>query len=193
MTKVLKVGDRFKCPHLAIHWKEFWERTQGPLIDDVFYVIRELNEDLQYSNRPGGGGPYINSRTTVGITILEETEQMTIDGMIAVLRAYKEGKPIEYRPSSLGQWVCTMKPNWDFNGTEYRVAQIPDSINWDHVNPKFKYMARDKSNTAYLYKAKPKFTYRAWSCSEGDLSGIEAFASYKQGTVPWDKSLVERS
>jgi hypothetical protein len=57
---------------------------------------------------------------------------MTIDEMIAVLQAYKEGKPIEYR-SVIGYpqaWIDLkispmLETRWDFYVFEYRVKREP--------------------------------------------------------------------
>jgi len=48
---------------------------------------------------------------------------MSIDAMIEVLKAYKEGKKIEFRSKMWPDWmVCDSEPYWNFQHVEYRVA-----------------------------------------------------------------------
>ena len=49
---------------------------------------------------------------------------MTIDEMIAILRAAKEGKAIEFRRPGGGMWFSA-EPVWCFNKYEYRVKPEP--------------------------------------------------------------------
>lgn len=50
-----------------------------------------------------------------------ENKPMTPDEMISVIRAFKEGKVIQYTNSE-GYWVdCTATPVWNFNQSLYRV------------------------------------------------------------------------
>jgi hypothetical protein len=48
---------------------------------------------------------------------------MTSDKMIEVIRAWQDGKPIEYRMADCRPkvWTETLVPTWDFNLFEYRV------------------------------------------------------------------------
>lgn len=39
------------------HWRDYWENSQGPLVDNTFVVISVDAEWISYSNREGGGGP----------------------------------------------------------------------------------------------------------------------------------------
>ena len=48
---------------------------------------------------------------------------MTIDEIIAVLQAYKEGKKIE--ASNSGEWGYCKYPLWDFANWKYRIAPEP--------------------------------------------------------------------
>lgn len=54
---------------------------------------------------------------------------MTIDEMIAVLQAAKEGKAIEFRSKSARtSWGSAATPSWDFFSNEYRVKPEPIEI-----------------------------------------------------------------
>lgn len=53
---------------------------------------------------------------------------MTIDEMIAVLRAAKEGKKIQVRAHHADaklHWLNVLHPIWDFHNCDYRVALSP--------------------------------------------------------------------
>lgn len=69
---------------------------------------------------------------------------------------------------------------------------IPDQIDWSHVAPEWKFMARGPNDVAWFYAKEPVIPF----CSEG-WSGYpytlaKHFASYKRGTVAWQDSLVIR-
>lgn len=52
---------------------------------------------------------------------------MTIDGMIAVLQAAKEGKSIQFKNHLSNGWTTcgTTMPCWNFDSNEYRVKPEP--------------------------------------------------------------------
>ena len=50
----------------------------------------------------------------------------SIESMIEVLQAYKDGKKIEYFSNMECKWLlCEVPPIWDFNTIEYRIAPEP--------------------------------------------------------------------
>lgn len=49
----------------------------------------------------------------------------SIESMIEVLQAYKDGKKIEYRVVGTTHWSATDAPEWQFRGCEYRIAPEP--------------------------------------------------------------------
>ena len=114
--------------------------------------------------------------------------------MIAVMQAYVDGKAIEFRwgKHEFGWGPCG-KPLWSWGDGEYRIATIPDSINWDHVAPEWKWMARDASGEVYFFKNEPRALplSMVWSAIE-DPSEARGFSSYARGTVDWKDSLVRR-
>lgn len=117
--------------------------------------------------------------------------------MIEVMQAYVDGERVECRWRVNEKWVPPHDgfPKWRWESTEYRIAKIPDTINWDHVAPEFKYMARDRCGHSYIYINKPKAGGCSWS-ETWDVSGeclmAKNFSSYRKGTVDWEKSLVIR-
>lgn len=85
------------------------------------------------------------------------------------------------------------KGSWDTSRT-YRARPdpiVPDSINWDHVAPEWKWMARDKTDEVWFFDEKPESDYAYWCAKDGMLV-CAGFASYRRGTVAWQDSLVER-
>lgn len=66
------------------------------------------------------------------------------------------------------------------------------SINWEHVDSKFKYLAEDSCGTAFLYKEEPFIALTSWGIQSGDAVEAYTFASYVKGTCDWKESLVKR-
>lgn len=62
-----------------------------------------------------------------------EEEIEKIDGMIAVLTAWKEGKQIEYGSWLSGNWETAHEPTWDFSSTKYRIKSEPKYAPYDNV------------------------------------------------------------
>lgn len=116
--------------------------------------------------------------------------------MIEVMQAYVDGERVECRWRVNEKWVPPHDgfPKWRWESTEYRIAKTPDTINWDHVAPEFKYMARDITGRVYMYTKKPYIQGDCvWDANEGEYARVEAlFSSLKVGTVDWKESLVIR-
>lgn len=102
-----------------------------------------------------------------------------------------------------GNWVDCPDPYFNAMGT-YRARPAPltlDTIDWSHVAPEWKFMARDEDGTPWVFKDRPKADphdmggswqeHRNGPLREGKGS-VWNFASYKRGTVAWQDSLVER-
>lgn len=130
-----------------------------------------------------------------------------------VMLAYADGAEIEVivpnpfrKPNS---WV-TVSPEtfhgFNFSFCDYRTKKTPDSINWDHVAPEYKWMARSEKGSVYLFKEKPitgseplggnfcsgpRFGNWFWAYNQKGTPADTHF-SYKRGTVDWKDSLVER-
>ena len=110
--------------------------------------------------------------------------------MIAVMQAYVDGKAIEVSHGGGPFRVFNSDPCWTWSSYEYRIATIPDSINWDHVAPGWKWMARDEDGDVYLFTEKPILKSDVWG-SSGDAVAL-CLSSYTRGTVDWQQSLVRR-
>lgn len=108
------------------------------------------------------------------------------------LREWENG--VEVYKGDLG-WVY-IDPWFDLDCT-YRARPAPltpDSIDWSHVAPEWKWMARDQCGMAYIYTSKPYHSNMSWNYDdEGQHASIEGvLSSYRRGTVEWQDSLVER-
>lgn len=111
--------------------------------------------------------------------------------MIEVMQAYVDGEEIEVSLDKTLGWIPLKMGSWNSNW-QYRIAKTPDTINWDHVAPEFKYMARDKEGFGYLYVNKPFPRDDVWTADDGKLTKQENYASYRKGNVDWNESLVIR-
>jgi len=88
-------------------------------------------------------------------------------------------------------WLEWPDPSWSTIGT-YRARPaplVPDAIDWSHVAPEWKWMARDEDGTAWLSEFRPE---QLASCFGSGTADARAFSSYRRGTVAWQDSLVER-
>lgn len=114
--------------------------------------------------------------------------------MIEVMQAYVDGERVESRlDRSWADWEKVEFPEWNFPNVYYRIAKTPDTINWDHVAPEFKYMARGENGFGYLYNHKPILLENTWEWIEGTkIAKPELFSSYRRGTCDWKDSLVIR-
>lgn len=52
-------------------------------------------------------------------------EKNTINEMLEILTAYKEGKEIEYYSDAIGGWLNVQNPLWDFSNKIYRIKPQP--------------------------------------------------------------------
>lgn len=111
----------------------------------------------------------------------------------ALFRAHLAGKSIEFYSGMAEDWRPVELPCW-WHRTPYRIAPeplIPDSINWEHVAPEFKWMARDEDGRAYMFREEPRLERNEWVSSPAGSLAV-SFASYRRGTVDWRDSLVRR-
>jgi hypothetical protein len=104
------------------------------------------------------------------------------------------GGPYEFFTYN-GDWVEDV----NFTGLPaktYRVKPQPltkPTIDWSHVAPEYKWLARDFNGGGYLYEVKPERShdFAIWSAYCG-FASTKGFASYQPGTCDWGDSLVER-
>lgn len=119
----------------------------------------------------------------------------------AVFDAWLDGAEVEeYYPGGLAHrrigYHITDSPEF-LEGDDLRIKATPDSIDWSHVAPEFKWMARgDGGVDTYIFNRKPSINVASsqWYSSDAACLVVIAqhFASYKQGTCDWTESLQER-
>lgn len=104
--------------------------------------------------------------------------------MIEVMQAYVDGEEVE--SSALGMaYTGVGTPNWNWMVLDYRIAKTPDTIDWSHVAPEFKYMERDKYDDCRIYECHT-------SSKANNYILARSFSSYRKGAVDWKESLVIR-
>lgn len=111
---------------------------------------------------------------------------------LALFEAWLDGAEVDCLAD--GIWYRTNPVSWR-KSKAYRIATTPDTIDWDHVAPQAKFMARGESGSAWLFDCKPSINDAGdWdTVAEGDCVGnADTFASYRRGTCDWKDSLVER-
>lgn len=113
----------------------------------------------------------------------------------ALIEAWANGAEVEYYSEIEHRWVHpSPNPNF-YSMTEYRIKQIPDSIDRSHVKDNMKWMARDENGNVSLFEDKPSIgeddTYWRGQNAHFEVGIENLFASYKQGTVDWKDSLVQ--
>jgi hypothetical protein len=109
--------------------------------------------------------------------------ELDLETKIALFAAWVDGAKIECN-GTVGH------PAWHLSRT-YRVAPTKPSINWDHVAPQFKWMARDEDGETWLTKTEPKCGSVGWfNCVS--ILPADWFASFRPGSCDWKDSLVRR-
>lgn len=125
---------------------------------------------------------------------LEQTKHL-----IEVLEAYVAGKAVQVDASGthVREWVDVNDTvQFSMNPTRYRIKPLtPDRIDWSHVNPYYKFMARDATGATYLYGCRPRMSAITWCADDPCVDEViraDNFASFAVGERPWNESLVER-
>ncbi len=111
---------------------------------------------------------------------------------LEICTAIYNGDELEYYVAGL-DWQ-NMPITGNLLSSCMRIKVTADTIDWSHVAPEFKWMARDMDNRAWLYAQNPHRNDNLWfSCKNRRPDIEEIFASYKQGTCDWKDSLVSRA
>lgn len=110
---------------------------------------------------------------------------------LAMFEAWLDGARIQ---GLAGTWKDWGTPSWA-SRTLYRVRPEPltlDSIDWSHVTPQWRFMARGVDGCAVIYQSLPHIFGNYWKAPQGVGSYANVLASYRRGTVDWRDSLVVR-
>jgi hypothetical protein len=119
---------------------------------------------------------------------------------LEMIEAQLDGKTIEFWD---GQgWLRTLSGGSliYYSDVCYRVAKTKDEFtNWEILSPEYKWIARDSWGVVEAFTKKPKVFGQFWleDGDEDEDGGIEPvnikfLTCYKQGTVDWEDSLIER-
>ena len=52
----------------------------------------------------------------------------TIDEMVAVMTAARDGKPVQFKPAHSPLWQDTITPNWNWAASDYRIKPEPKRV-----------------------------------------------------------------
>lgn len=113
----------------------------------------------------------------------------TTEEMIEVMQAHVDGKRIETR--HVGAWHTASEPEWNWAYSNYRISLTKPSINWDHVDNRYNWMARGQGGLVFLHEEMPVNLEAFWS-RNGRVMSAHSHASLDPGTCNWKDSLVER-
>lgn len=121
---------------------------------------------------------------------------MTPQEQIAVMQAYADGKPVEWKlKDSLIDWEPHDLPSWNWSIYTYRIAATKPSIDWSHVADEYRWLAVDEDGRASLFSVEPchDFDDHEWAIDQrGRFIDASALTSFRPGTCDWRDSLVER-
>lgn len=77
----------------------------------------------------------------------EPNQEHSIDEMLKILTAYKEGKRVEYRFKGNRIWLYTQNPSWDWTMYEYRVNPESAATAKAELNTKIKSVKKTRRLT----------------------------------------------
>ncbi len=109
---------------------------------------------------------------------------------LALFEAWIDGKTIEFY--DVRCWQATSWPAWS-DDTEYRIATIPPSIDWDAVSKEFNYLTVDDIG-GLLHKTLPTYNDKGdyWRTGTDIAANATYFSSFKPGNCLAKDSLVKR-
>ena len=123
----------------------------------------------------------------------------TLEEKIAVMQACLEGKTIQTQYQGGITWKDVDVPVFAWDVMDYRIKEVSKTkpqINWDHVNPDFKWMATDADGEAHLFSYTPHciddFDCGYWDFNYGHKVDASNWTSFIPGTCDWKDSLIER-
>lgn len=118
----------------------------------------------------------------------EETKEA-----IKVMQHYADGGEVEASGGDgWHRFISPGAPSWNWVDFEYRIKEEPMSIDWSHLRDDIIAVAADSYGNAYAHTTIPSKWYRIWHGVEGGAFPVNHIASFRRGTVPWDRSLIIR-
>lgn len=111
---------------------------------------------------------------------------------IEVMQAYADGQRIEFYNGKWQLWLSS-EPAWNWGTNDYRIAQIPDTIDWSHFTDDVIAAARDHDGKKFLFTALPSKGASGWHPAfASSVFKASHLASYITGNTPWTESLLIR-
>ena len=117
-----------------------------------------------------------------------------------LFQAWLDGADIESWSDDQECWYKLTIVPWWAPVSRYRIkpkseteAPTPDSIDWSHLHDSLNFVSRNSKGRAFASSEKPHLTETGFSYMGMFVARVDlTFASYKQGTVDWKDSLIER-
>lgn len=150
-------------------------------MNDHIERTKRMIEEKNRRNRMLGAMNAYSVGCVIEVKICDEIGWREVD------KIHRWNDEWEYRVSPLNKY------RWKQSNIEYiyhSYPVVPDTINWDHVAPEFKYMARDENGWCWISEKKPIKREFIWGHNESICAN--GFSSYRKGTVDWKESLVIR-
>jgi hypothetical protein len=117
--------------------------------------------------------------------------RMPREAQLALFAAWLDGGVIQ-RADNGGWWPVDGPPEW-WAVTAYRVRPAPvtpDVIPWAALAPKWKWAARDKNGSVWVYDQTPILESVVWRTDE--FEKIDRLLAIRIGTCDWRDSLQQR-
>lgn len=130
---------------------------------------------------------------------MKQFKDLSKEEKLELIEAQIDGKVVEIYVGGRG-WAkpCSDGKIVYYPDVCYRVAETQDQFtNWDILPPEYKWIARDGSEAVYAYTEKPTLDgvnsyWHGKGLSPTGLPKVDELTCYKQGTVDWKDSLIER-
>lgn len=116
-----------------------------------------------------------------------------------LMRVLSDGHTVEVESACGEKWSTVMEFRFDVTKLddellfEYRIKPTKPSINWGHVDPRYKYLARDENGNVYLYTEEPVKCVHIWDSDGGMACRADSHITLTVGNCDWTESLVERT
>ena len=129
-------------------------------------------------------------------------KDMPDDDFIKLALHWKNGGKVEVFEPAWNQWYTTLLLR--SQNCHMRIAPELPSIDWSQLDKKWRYLAIDSTEEAYVFTGNPRKGENVWMRSSDNVKGQriflylheeltgKPFANFKRGTVPWHESLIER-
>ena len=112
---------------------------------------------------------------------------------LKLFEAWIDGATIEALKPDTGTWCPIQNPRW-FDDITYRIEKRKPYIDWNVINPIFKYLAIDADGSIWIFSEVPYIDGGCWfgaNCRYAKLYP-ELLVSFSKGNCDWRDSLICR-